>query len=1155
MEIKKGTIQTSHEKINTSATTFVRQEPIVKEFTGKQPATNELRPSIGKIAKEPIVRAINSIVINNKKLVNCEIDNGILKMDWDQPDWTIDDIKNWKKEVETHFRVIDYDYDSLMLNIFKNQPIEAIIVPSKFKIQINPAGGIECFYSRISAKSSVNLGPFSYKLERKKNLGRSRPKLLGGRVTRPAIQQDSTLQSAPQVDIPQGFSPPDSENEYGWKTIAEEKNNVYGFFIYDDKDIEENQSYTYRLTVKDSSTKDTTEYEETILYKRLNIEIIKFEAIPDPLEKKIVLTHQVENSLSVKIYRNGKEIGLIKEDHDVELNGKYEYVLEASNAWETITKTISVTCSNSLLPQRMNINYEVDPFEKWVTLKWQAITNAKKIIIEHRLQNESAWKKIREQDSSTNTYTDKNLDHQQSSKFMYRVSWYNGWGSSYSEIQIEKTQSIPKKPRLRSPMICWDDQINNQPGTIRWIGSKDALAYEVKRYNNSNNIDFQKIDRDEVECNKKWQIKAPQNIIRDNSITKGVQYLYKITAKNEWNDSEPCYFDLKIRNEFNGTPSKETPFHRPKSNCVVHVEKEWTDDFQGITTDGKYWYLTNGAPGTKHVKLRKWPITENLDENIGFVYNAPSKYNHFGDLDCYKNYLFIPVFFKNEYTFLEDYDFKSEIWIFNKENMERIKTVRLYREPNIESIILLDELWTKLKKETSVVKFADILKKILDIEDKICIKNIGWCAFNPHDGRLYTSSNYINEESPIYSYDLNLNNLNPFFDENPSLDYRIRVNKTVRKLNLYDASGKHFETSGMQGGCFDYYNNLYLSSGYKDSKNPGIHVFKLIRNENQEIMETTFNANSNETNAELYERYISGDWNRHFCNSKGILVTESTKEKGYFQYNLDTSKYEGLKDEAEGIVYYDFAHKVRKPYHDKIKKTSLHASMLHNQNLLLRSDAVSLINYLHTFRDTEEKNIYYNPSNLKVTNDQDQGDYKIVDNGILVKRLRTKLQADCAIKVLNHFKRIHIIGWLHTTSPDHNYEFSALELTEGSIVNQLTTWINTLEDEQKKAVNLTVIQYDKKNLEKNYDPKQDQEIERYIIYFIDKKGDKYHFCAHNKQDADSIYGILYQYEKICIIGEGSSILSYKYGSDINYGHQIYSANNLIWLEEKVHKST
>lgn len=1137
MEIKKGTIQTSHEKINTSATTFVRQEPIVKEFTGKQPATNELRPSIGKIAKEPIVRAINSIVINNKKLVNCEIDNGILKMDWDQPDWTIDDIKNWKKEVETHFRVIDYDYDSLMLNIFKNQPIEAIIVPSKFKIQINPAGGIECFYSRISAKSSVNLGPFSYKLERKKNLGRSRPKLLGGRVTRPAIQQDSTLQSAPQVDIPQGFSPPDSENEYGWKTIAEEKNNVYGFFIYDDKDIEENQSYTYRLTVKDSSTKNTTEYEETILYKRLNIEIIKFEAIPDPLEKKIVLTHQVENSLSVKIYRNGKEIKSPYEDYDVELNGTYEYVLEASNAWETITKTISVTCSNSLLPQRTNINYEVDPFEKWVTLKWQAITNAKKIIIEHRLQNESAWKKIREQDSSTNTYTDKNLDHQQSSKFMYRVSWYNGWGSSYSEIQIEKTQSIPKKPRLRSPMICWDDQINNQPGTIRWIGSKDTLAYEVKRYNNSNNIDFQKIDRDEVECNKKWQIKAPQNIIRDNSITKGVQYLYKITAKNEWNDSEPCYFDLKIRNEFNGTTSKETPFHYSVTTAIG--PHNWTNDFQGITTDGKYWYLTNGSPGTKHVKLRKLSVNESLYSNIDFTYNAPSKKNHFGDLDCYKNYLFIPVTY-------EDNKKKSEIWIMDKEEMKLIKTVQLFT----------------------------------DVNRSKGVENIGWCAFNPHDGRLYTSSNKVNEDRPVYSYELHLDRLDfytQFKDYDPD-PYCVAVNNSLRKLNLYDSSGNHIKLSAMQGGCFDYYNNLYLSNGCgKDSTNPGIHVFKLIRDENQETLETTFSANSNEINAELYEHYISGDWNRHFYNSRGILIAESSKPfltmpgmlitipKFYFDLGesflekifggriLGTigtflSKTFGLTNEAEGIVYYDFAYKVRKPYHNEIKKTSFHASILDNQGL--STDKVQLLNYLHTFRDTEEKNIYYSPSNLKVTIDQDLGDYKIVDNGILVKRLRTKLQADCAIKVLNHFKRIHIIGWLPTTSPDHNYEFSALELTEGSIVNQLTTWINTLKDEQKKAVKLTVIEYDSNNLKRNYNPNnQNNDIERYIIYFTDKNGDKYHFCAHNKQDANSIYNILYQYKKICIIGVGPEATSCKYFSAIDYGHQIYSANNLIWLEK------
>jgi hypothetical protein len=76
-------------------------------------------------------------------------------------------------------------------------------------------------------------------------------------------------------------------------------------------------------------------------------------------------------------------------------------------------------------------------------------------------------------------------------------------------------------------------------------------------------------------------------------------------------------------------------------------ETWWSEDAQGLAHDDEYWYITQ-----KNI-LWKWPLSAPLDSGIftppaGLFVGIPSAltakgYDHFGDLDQYGGYLFIPL--------------------------------------------------------------------------------------------------------------------------------------------------------------------------------------------------------------------------------------------------------------------------------------------------------------------------------------------------------------------------------------------------------------------------------------------------------------------------------------------------------------------------------
>ena len=179
--------------------------------------------------------------------------------------------------------------------------------------------------------------------------------------------------------------------------------------------------------------------------------------------------------------------------------------------------------------------------------------------------------------------------------------------------------------------------------------------------------------------------------------------------------------------------------------------------------------------------------------------------------------------------------------------------------------------------------------------------------------------------------------------------------------------------------------------------------------------------------------------------------------------------------------------------------------------------------YAHKLRDTEEKNVYYNPSNLVVVSATENNDgvnetvYKVVDNGVLVKKFKLRKYADAALTILKKFSKVHTVGWLYTSSPNHNYEFSALESSTSLPKTQCVQMAYT-----------SVVKSHATN-------------EMWKVEVRSSQGVLCHFRAHNEADANTIQAILKQHKKLCYIGVGPD-------TDAKTKGFFRSANNLIWLE-------
>ena len=922
---------------------------------------------------------------------------------------------------------------------------------SGFTAKVYPAGGVICEYIRPWKQTT---GPYTYSLLRKKE-ALSIVAVRGNKQQTTAKNGSSSITSKLktlewEILVPTRLSYP-----------------VLGLVLHDDT-AEEGCKYTYRLVLNYTDTNKTESFEATVLYEKLKLNVVEFSARADSINKKVVVTCNVQNASTIKVYRKdtGKVLSSPYVDTNVELNKAYEYVLEAANKWEFVKKTAKVSCSN-LKPTMGKITATIETFDRGVTLQWPSVANISHYTVERSLSGKDSWTML---SSATSQSSYKDIDESENEKvlqkektYVYRVVAHNGWGdSTAATVSVKMTNAAPKTPRILYP----------GSNTLCWTAIDNAKEYRIERTDNPSGHN--------------WTQKRGYTSITDGSATVGKLYTYTIQACNGWGKSGLCYCDaVKQKTETKGEIRDIYYYLGQNENSKDCVYEKWMLNFQGIATDGKWWYITNGTPGWT-TSIRKASVDKTLSRSINNDYPVPdADHAHVGDLECYKGYLFVPVY----KTDGDDYIENGKIWIF------------------------------KADKDSDKVKSSDRLATIEIYKDSshTPFQSIGWCAINPCDDRLYLADGSLGPSSPLYS-------LKVHFDKIKEQKWG-EVFDDPRRVFLYDEKGNIITKESMQGGCFDYYNNIYLNSGSQSGSRTGqgVHVFKLIRDDSMQLRQKLLAAQNDDERAKIYEAYKSGDLKLPFDCTKGLLIAQSRQDYGFrYQFNP------GKEQEPEGLVYYDFTYAERTPKQDYIGSTSLHVGLLMNDSSGYIRERVNLKHYVHKLRDTEERNVYYNPSNLKVISAVECNDdgvnetvYKVVDNGILVKKFKQKKYANAALSVLKNFDRIHTTGWLYTSSSKHNYEFSALE---GRVSETISG---------RNVVYYTVL------------PKGDEteqvEKEFWKVEIRASNGDVYHFRAHNKADADAIREILNRHATLCYVGEGPDTYERTKGC-------FRSANNLIWLE-------
>ena len=855
------------------------------------------------------------------------------------------------------------------------------------------------------------------------------------------------------------------------------------------------------MTLIDPKNKETEPLVREIMYKKLDISVLYFNATPDSVEQKVHISYKINNCISFKITRvdNGKDYTNCQDDTDVKAGGIYKYVMTSYNGWGEGDKVYATAKCTNVLPKIGNLSIKKEAIEKGVTLTWTIATASKNEIIQRRLKGVNSWTPLRKQTTKKTTsltkedsYKDVDSSLKLGADYEYCIQCHNGWGYTDSPIaQVNMSNAVPERPRMLPSHDC---------KSLSWLYSNNTKSCEIARFDDS----FMKNPLvDPVEfCYGPYQgisglmegnddeNKVKGSILyisKKHLMKKNVLYTYRIVAHNGWGNSDPCFYDVIDRDVSSGNPF----FYR--GNSVESHKAKWTEDFQGMTTDGWYWYLTNGHG---FGKLRKTPVEKKIGTDAVGDVKCKDDY-HYGDLDYYNGYLFLPVYERVPH---------AQIWIIDANSMADDFDARI-----------------------------DLLKP-----DGSYIEQLAWCAINPNDGRLYTSEN--NDLYALYSYEIHLENLHsnrPVF-QNP---------RVVELRNYGDTpfeSGVAIKES-MQGGCFDYYNNLYLNSGCHPKRGEGIHVFKLIRDESKNLQ-----YGKSASAAVCFEKYRSNDINYSFDCYKAVLFAESSKDGNGFRYQFDSDgKY--YYQEPQGLTYHDFRFRNNgepKPWHDKMEKGSLHVALLENRGG--EGDQIFIKHYEHRFRDTEERNVYYLSSNLnRIQADDSLGGYKIVDNGTLVKRLLNMNDAGLAWAVLKSFDncKVYSLGRLSTWNLDHDYTFRVCLCDKSLEKNKILKSINEINQNIKdasqkintqivdgsiKTLNINVNRYSGVVNEADAEMTYENDCERYKI----KLNDSNYFYAHNVKDAYRIIKILKGYKNLRYIGPGPDA-----------DGRIRSTYNLIWLEK------
>ena len=265
------------------------------------------------------------------------------------------------------------------------------------------------------------------------------------------------------------------------------------------------------------------------------------------------------------------------------------------------------------------------------------------------------------------------------------------------------------------------------------------------------------------------------------------------------------------------------------------LESGWINALQGIShfvdSDGNgYWIFTQTDV------LRKVSVLDPLDKKSpGVAVSMPEElrtlgYSHFGDLDQYAGYLFIPVTGHQQYEYV---GCRPNAW-----TCEPIyKTI----PPPSPMIAIFSAAELRFLGATEFPSAPGSSQECNPQEDPHCVRQTeaGWLAISPSLDAgdpstvlLYSSNNHLTPDDPntalredaLFRYTVNIDLLGSSWTVGLSINFS-------DQLTLQETNGDPLQRvfHNMQGGTFSPQGELYLVNGLASHSagddNGGVHVF------------------------------------------------------------------------------------------------------------------------------------------------------------------------------------------------------------------------------------------------------------------------------------------------------------------------------------------
>ncbi|SIN96377.1 DUF2934 domain-containing protein [Fibrobacter sp. UWB11] len=510
--------------------------------------------------------------------------------------------------------------------------------------------------------------------------------------------------------------------------------------------------------------------------------------------------------------------------------------------------------------------------------------------------------------------------------------------------------------------------------------------------------------------------------------------------------------------------------------CPKNVSNDFSNGIRGICHDENYWYIAQG-PSIKAVPVNS------LDKNLNYVEKFDKfvvcpifrdnnqklisfyKYGRansstplgikvegvcFGDIDCYKGYIFAPITSVNNYN--------TQILIISTKTFDCVSCEILYKK------------------------------------DSTPFQKLNWCAVNPLDECLYVSDAYVSTSfdgpsSPVLAFKINFNNIERrsgtvFSCVNRNgikLERKVKLNSEERVPYILDAE--------VRGGCFDPFDTLYLSTNSNQDdyirnkayylwlekgrpiqsiaaskkdwldansqiedateagrpEREGITAFELdrvdISTNEQHIRETAYYIWVAKGRPYQSEEERKKDWTKAIRQVKDTVRSGISKsdgaafsavafvKAGMTKYTddsiIDFSFDDSNLEEPAGITYWDLRrYSKENEFGNTWNDGCLHALKLKNKNTT--STSFSLQNYVLRNLETTSVVLNYKPNLLTIERNIASNRYFIMCQSEPIKEFATYDEASTALQILKKYKSIILMGRCASNEEEYDLCYDVL---------------------------------------------------------------------------------------------------------------------------------